>query len=114
MDLIRDPLRYTSLQTKIIHAVVQYIYDYRYRTKPEQVMSATFELTEDIARLHEKNPSNLDNLPEHCCDALFQFDQIQGVQGLVSQDTGLKAPEKGFGLLARWMQALYEYAKLTG
>ena len=114
MNLIRNPCRYSSLQTKVVNAVVHYVYDYCIQTQPAEATRCVFELTEHIARLGEINHYDLDNRPEHCCEALFKFNQIQGVQALVNQnDADLKATEKGFVLLARWIQALHDYAKLT-
>ncbi len=82
---------------------------YLWGSERMDVMIASSELTEDVqAILNEFACQNIDQLPQYALDALKEFNSEN--KGLVQE---CAATGKGYELLAKWMDALYEYALYT-
>ena len=72
-------------------------------------MAAAFEITENMQSLEILAPSDLDNLSLQSCQALREFNRVNS--GLIS---AVATTGKGYVLLAKWMEAIHDYANHTG
>ena len=70
---------------------------------------ACYELTSNIGIIMDLVPKNIKDLPAHSRAALVEFYRCRG--GLMRD---CEATAYGYVLFAKWMEALYEYAKYTG
>ena len=105
MDNIHNPRRFTRHQNNLMRTVVMYVWgDQRH-----DIMTASYELTENIQVIWRLIPNGIDNLPAHCRAALEEFFRCQNGMMHECETTG-----QGYVLLCKWMQTLYDYAEHTG
>ncbi len=82
---------------------------YLWGSERMDVMVASAQLTEDVqSTLNEFACQNIDQPPKYALDPLKEFNAENKGLGQACAATG-----KGYELLAKWMEALYEYSLYT-